>query len=330
MMKSRLKACLALNMVVAVCLLLSVNGSGSAQGRIADYHVMDDDASQTVATAELPWYIEKVNADDVWKSTAAGENILVAVLDTGIDAAHEDLAGKVVAGVNFSSGKTSADVNGHGTVTAGIITASFENLKGATGIAYNSSLLNVKVAGDNGFVNPDAVAKGIIWAVDRGAQVINLSLTLSQPSEEVEAAVKYAWEKGAVIIAAAGNSASAVPVYPASSPNVIGVAATDKNDRLTKWSNRGSWISVSAPGVDILSTLPSNKYAVKSGTSYATALVSGEAALLMAIAKDCNGNGRVNDEVRDAILKNTEMRADGATAGRVNVEKAVNSLMNRH
>lgn len=313
---------------IMVCAMLVPVRATAMYGSIAGYQDVRDVIITENTLPDLPWYIEKVQADAVWKTTSGGKDILVAVLDTGIDVKHEDLAGKVIESVNFTASKTADDLNGHGTVTAGIITASIENLKGATGIAYRSLLLNVKVAGDNGIVYPEAVAKGIVWAADKGAQVINLSLTLNQPSAEVEEAVRYAWDKGAVIIAAAGNTASVKPVYPAASPNVIGVAATDKNDRLAKWSNRGDWVSVSAPGVEMLSTIPQDKYAIKSGTSYATALVSGEAALLLAVARDRNANGRTNDEVRDAILRNTDVRLDGAYAGRVNLEKAVAALLN--
>lgn len=288
-------------------------------GRIADY-VTEDEKSIGGYAPPLQWYIEKIEADASWEATGGGVNVVVAVLDTGIDAQHEDLAGRVIKGVNFTTSRTTADINGHGTLIAGIITASMENLKGATGIAYRSSLLNVKVAGDDGFVNPEAVAKGIVWAVDNGAQVINLSLTLSKPHPQVEEAVRYAWEKGAVIVAAAGNTAGNRPAYPAAFPNVIGVAATDRDDKMTRWTSRGDWAGVSAPGVDIYSTLPSDKYAYKNGTSYSAALVSGEAALLFAVATDRNQNGAVNDDIRNAIIDNTD------TASRINVFKATKQL----
>jgi thermitase len=319
---------------MTLCLILSIILAGidnqkSAMGQIADF--TDSRHGKTVIESNyagaLPWHLERINAVNSWQVTKGGTNILVAVLDTGIDQNHEDLAGKVIDGVNFSASQTTNDLNGHGTLISGVISASIENLKGATGIAYNSSLLNVKVAGDNGFVDPEAVARGIVWAVDHGAKVINLSLTLGKPSATVEEAVKYAWSKGSIIVAAAGNTASTKPVYPAAYPNVIAVAATDKNDLMTRWSSRGDWVSVSAPGAEIYSTLPGNKYTYKSGTSFATPLVSGEAALLFTVAIDRNGNGVTNDEVKDAILNNTEARTDGRNAGRINVLKALDELL---
>ena len=140
----------------------------------------------------------------------------------------------------------------------------------------------------------------------------------------MEAALNYAWDKGAVIIAAAGNNFSSTPVYPAAYPNVIAVAATDKDDRLPRWSNRGDWVSLAAPGVDIYSTLPGDDYGYKSGTSQAAALVSGEAALLFTIAADTNGDGNVNDEIRHAIETSCdEVEKDELTKGRINALKAV-------
>jgi len=322
-----------LNLLGVTAIILGIVFSGishqSEAGRIADFQNSRNVKATNVSnnTIALPWHLEKINADDVWKATEGGANIVVAVLDTGIDENHEDLQGKVIESVNFSSSQTTNDVNGHGTAIAGIIAASVGNLKGTMGIAYNSSLLNVKVAGDDGFVNPEAVAKGIIWATNKGAKVINLSLTLNKSDEAVEEAIEYAWSKGAVIIAAAGNTSSNKPTYPAASLNVIGVAATDENDRLPKWSNRGDWVSVSAPGVDIYSTSPNGKYIYKNGTSFAAALVSGEATLLFAVAEDGNGNGITNDEVKEAIMKNTEMRTDVTNAGRIDVQKAVEQLL---
>jgi len=328
MRKRRLTTCLILLLVsLAACAALPLQGSaaGQQQGRIADFVGVETEPAALPSQA-LPWFLERVNAGDAWEPTAAGAHIIVAVLDTGIDESHEDLQGKVIASVNFSRSEGTGDVNGHGTLIAGIITASIENLKGTMGIAHGSSLLNVKVADDNGFVMPDAVVRGIRWAVDNGADVINLSLTLSRPSAAVEEAVRYAWDNGAVIVAAAGNTASMREVYPAATPPVIGVAATDQDDRTARWSNRGGWVSVSAPGTDILSTLPLDRYAVKNGTSYSSALVSGEAALLLVVARDRDGNGRINDEVRAAILNGTEATADGTGAGRVDVLKAVEYL----
>jgi len=294
-------------------------------GRVADLPQVGRTSAATVLPSQ--WHLAKIMADKAWQVTDSTPDIIVAVLDTGIDINHEDLAGKVKNSVNFSSSLTDGDIYGHGTLIAGLIAASEKDLKGATGVAYNCSLLNVKVADDAGFTTPEAIAKGIIWAADNGAQIINLSVVLTKPATIVEDAVKYAWSKGCLLVAASGNNAGIKPMYPAAYENVISVGATDQSDRLAKWSNRGEWVTVSAPGVDIYSTSPDDKYNQKSGTSFATALVSGEAALLYAIVVDRNDNGYINDDVRDIIRNSADTTANPDAKGRINVLKAVDAGM---
>lgn len=227
------------------------------------------------------------------------------------------MKGKVVDRVNFTS-SGGLDVRGHGTFVAGIIAAGADN-PGSPGLAYEAKLLDVKVAGDDGSTDARKVADGIIWAANRGAQVINISIVIDQQYAPLELAVDYAWKKGCVIVAAAGNGASSSPVYPAAYANVIAVAASDKNDDLANWSNRGDWVDVHAPGVDIYSTIPGNKYGTKNGTSFSTALVSGEAALLFTKAIDINNNSLFNDEVSNTILNNCDV-----TQGLENTLKRIN------
>ena len=293
-------------------------------GRVADFRSEDEKVAVTGVPSQ--WHLQKIMAEQAWKITAGSPNIIVAVLDSGIDIDHEDLSGKVLDSVNFTSSRTVEDVYGHGTLIAGLIAASVDNSMGATGVAYSSSLLNVKVADDAGFTEQVAVARGIMWAADNGADIINLSVVLTRPSQMVEEAVKYARDKGCVIVAAAGNNSGLRPMYPAAYQDVISVAATDQNDRLPRWSNRGDWVTVSAPGVDIYSTLPDDRYAERSGTSFATALVSGEAALLYAIAQDTNCNGFINDEIKDAIQNQTDVMLDVTGKGRVNAQKAAETF----
>ena len=272
------------------------------------------------------WALSKVMAPEAWQITSGESTVIVAVLDTGIDQTHEDLAGKVIASTNFTRSLTVADIHGHGTHMAGIIAAT-ENGIGITGLAHDISLMNVKVAEDNGTCNAETVAEGIVWAVDNGAKVINISLTFAEPWSPLKNAVDYAWGKGAVLIAAAGNNFGSAPAYPAAYPNVIAVAATDKDDHLPGWSNNGDWVSLGAPGVEIYSTLPGDGYGYESGTSTAAALVSGEAALLFTIAADTNGNGYVNDEVRHAIETNyDEVEIGELTKRRFNALKAAATM----
>jgi len=200
---------------------------------------------------------------------AAGQTtVRVAVLDTGIDITHPALNGKVVASVNFTDSGTATDVQGHGTHIAGIIASN----------AGNAEILNVKVAGDNGITNPETVAKGITWAVENRARVINISLAVKETNENLEKAVALAIERGVIVVAAAGNNGDAAPVYPAAYTGVTSVGATDNQSRVVSWSNGGAAVSATAPGVNILSTLPGGEWGVKSGTSQAAAQVTASIA----------------------------------------------------
>jgi thermitase len=263
-----------------------------------EIHALPGNTSDDNYSSEQ-WALQKIPG---WQTGSGGSEILVAVLDTGIDRRHEDLAGKVTKSVNFTESATTSDAIGHGTHIAGIIAATANNGIGITGLAPNCRLLNVKVADDKGIVWSSAAAKGIIWAVNKGAKIINMSLAIPTATPALEEAVDYAWSKGVVIIAAAGNTGTSMPTYPASFSNVIAVAATDINNSLWEKSNHGDWVNAYAPGVEIFSTLPGNSYGYKSGTSIATAYATAAAALIFGTVTDSNGNGFVNDEVT-AVLK---------------------------
>ena len=268
------------------------------------------------------WALDHIQIEELWRTTTSGSGVLVAVLDTGIDKSHEDLHGKVVDEANFTSSSVADDIHGHGTHVAGIIAACGDNGVGVTGVASHSQLLNVKVADDDGRCQATAVAQGIIWAVDRGAVVINLSIELREPSVELAEAVNYAWNKGAIVVAAAGNEGSQTPVYPAYYEHVIAVSATEQDDTLALLSNYGTWVDVAAPGFEIYSTLPGDEYGYKTGTSFATAYISGLAAILFDVLTDANGNGYLNDEVRTA-LENSCKQANGFEVGYGLIDAAI-------
>ena len=300
-------------------------------GFVATVSVQEQPAhreSATMASSDIyydkQWAIFKIMAPQAWEITSGDADVTIAVLDTGINRTHEDLVGKVIAEINLTDSTTVDDIYGHGTHIAGIIAATANNGLGVAGLAYNCRLINVKVADDSGVVWPSKVAKGIVWAVDNGADIINMSLFLPVPSRALEEAVNYAWSNGAIVIAAAGNYIGTSPTYPAYYSNCIAVAATDANDSIASWSGWGDWIDVAAPGVSIYSTLPKNDYGSKSGTSMATAYVSGVAGLLFTLVNDENGNGFVNDEVRLAIEHSCdETNIGGIGQGRINAFEAV-------
>ena len=245
--------------------------------------------------------ISQVSAPQAEQITSGSFDTIIAILDTGIDQTHEDLAGKVVASVNLTNSPTTADVHGHGTHIAGIIASSGDSTFGIAGVAPNCRLMNVKVADDSGACYSSVVARGITWAVEHGANIINMSLVIDSPSPQLQQAINYAWSRGVVVVAAAGNDMGTRLAYPAYYSNCIAVAAADADGHVASWSGNGAWVDVAAPGVKVYSILPDNGYGYKSGTSMAAAHVSGVAGLLFTTVSDDNGNGFVNDEVRAAI-----------------------------
>jgi thermitase len=287
--------------------IMSVAMNNPSPGFVADLGKFNSTADLPLRSLESErWDLLQIKAPDAWGLVGGGMDVIVAVLDNGIDETHPALLGKVIERVNFSNSPGIDTSRGHGTHIAGLIAATL-NRNGNSGMAYNAKLLDVKVAENSGQTDALKVAKGIIWAVDNGAQVINISIVISKPYPLLEYAVNYAWEKGCVIIAAAGNDGLSTPVYPASYPHVIAVGASDKNDNLAKWSGRGDWVDVAAPGVDIYSTLPGDKYGIRTGSSFSSALVSGEAALLFSNSIDQDNDEIVNREVEDMILSNCDI-----------------------
>lgn len=247
------------------------------------------------------WALYSLDVFDLWELSHEGTEVIVAVLDTGIDCNHEDLKGKVIASENFTDSDTVLDINGHGTHVAGIIAAYADNMSGIAGVAPDCFLLNVKVADDQGFVFTKSVAEGIMWAVDNGANIINISLAFHQSSTELCQAIDYAWAKGVLVVAAAGNTEQGTIIYPAYYDNVLAVTSTGESGSLAPLSNYAEWVDVAAPGVNIYSCLPDNSYGYKSGTSFATGHVSGIAALFYSTVMDVNNNGFINDEVRESV-----------------------------
>ncbi len=330
-----------LSVLLLLCLAASFlpfqalpGGSKSALGTVAviDYQPEPASYESAVVVSEdgysgRQWAIPKIMAPQAWEVTSGEAGIIIAVLDTGIDKGHEDLAGKVIAEVNFTDSPTANDIYGHGTHIAGIIAAAAHNGVGIAGLANDCRLMNVKVADDHGVFYSSAAAKGVIWAVDHGASVVNMSLVSTESSLELERAISYAWSKGAVVIAAAGNLIGTKMAYPACYSDCIAVAATDTNDCVASWSSQGDWVDVAAPGVDIYSTLPGNRYAGKSGTSMAAAHVSGLAGLLFVLGSDRNNNGFVNDEVRATIESGCDELDISPVKWRINAFNAVNRAL---
>jgi thermitase len=238
------------------------------------------------------WGLRKTGFENAWNSTL-GSGVRIAIVDSGADVRHEDLKQKIVRQRDLvNSDATVEDPLEHGTHVAGIAAAEADNGDGVAGGCPNCALLIAKVLDGEGLGTADDVAEGIIWGVDNGAKVINLSLGDRGNARVVRDAVDYATNKGAVVVAAAGNldhqNPRPTPIYPAAYPNAIAVAATNKEDQRPGFSNYGDWVDMAAPGVSILSTVPGGYYSF-SGTSVAAPHVSALASLLASQGLDRAG-----------------------------------------
>jgi subtilisin family serine protease len=280
-----------------------------------------------------------IKAPAAWEETKGREDIVVAVVDSGVDMDHPDLKNKIVnSGKDFINNDNDAtDDFWHGTFVAGIIGAQNDNAEGIAGVAWNCKILPVKVLDNTGFGPTDKVADGILWAADNGAAVINLSLGAETGTETLRAALKYAYDKGVVIVAAAGNANGNV-YYPAAYDTyVLSVAATDYNDTRAASSNYGARIDVAAPGVRILSTVPTwyfgpdvLPYGYGDGTSFSAAHVSGLAALIKGL-KTWLTPAQIMDIIRysadDVNASQFPGRDEYLGYGRINMEKALVPLI---
>lgn len=275
-------------------------------------------------TQGYQWYLSKIEATTAWDTTTGSSSVVVAVLDTGVLASHPDISGKVLVGYNFVSNSTdTTDDNGHGTAVAGLTSASTNNGVGMAAVSWANPVMPVKVLGADGSGSYSGISNGITWAADRGARIINLSLGGTSSSRTLQDAVNYAWNKNVILIAAAGNNGNNTAVYPAACSNVVAVSATNSTDGRPSWSNYGSYVDVSAPGVSVLTLSGASSYANWNGTSFSSPVTSGVVALMASANTSLSNAGIV-----DALLKNSDdIGAAGYDVyfghGRVNARRAV-------
>ena len=297
-----------------------------------DYVEPDYPAKATATTNDLylsqEWHLAKINASTAWDVTVGAPGVIIAIVDSGVSSTHPDLVGRLLPGYDFINGDADPqDDFGHGTGVAGAAAAAGNNGIGVAGVAWGSPLLPVKVLDATGNGTYSTMAQGIIFAADSGARIINLSLGGTAASATLQEAVNYAWSKSSVLIAAAGNNGNDVPVYPAACQNVVAVSATDANDARASFSNYGTYVDVAAPGVGILTTTAPDLYTARNGTSFASPVTAGVAALMASAWPQGSNAGIV-----DLLVNHTDdLGAPGADvyygSGRINAARAVDAAL---
>lgn len=267
------------------------------------------------------WHLTTIGAPSAW-TYATGAGITIAILDTGVDGTHPDLASKMVPGWNFySNNSDTRDVNGHGTTVAGAAAAATNNSIGVASVAGDAKIMPIRIADPSAYALWSTVAQGITYAADHGARVVNLSYEGASASSTIQQAASYLRSKGGVLFVAAGNTGTLDNTPPTTLMMVV--AATLQNDTHASWSTYGSFVDISAPGYNIISTAPGGAYWYCWGTSLATPIVAGTAALILSKRPD------FTPAQVDAILKSsaTDLGTAGADnyygAGRVNAAAAL-------
>ena len=286
----------------------SSDGYGEMNAARAFEELLEIDIPNVPTLGGNLWGLDNINAPDVWNgagefSGTKGSGAIVAVIDTGVDLDHPEFSGRIVAGYDFVDNDAIADDGeGHGTHVAGTIAGSDSDGVGISGVAPDSQIMPIRVLGDDGTGWTSDIVAGIRWAADQGADVINLSLGGGGYSPTMADAIRYASNKNSVVVMAAGNSGYSSPEYPAAHAvnNGIAVGAVNQDRNLASFSNRaGSEVLdyVTAPGVNIYSSIPGGSYDYYSGTSMATPHVAGVAALLKS-----HDNSLTSESIEDLII----------------------------
>lgn len=225
------------------------------------------------------WHLGRIGSPNAW-DVSQGAGVTIAILDSGVDGTHPDLAARLVPGWNFiDNNANTADVHGHGTAVAGAAAATLNNGVGVASVAGAARLMPVRIADANAYAYWSTVAQGLTWAADNGARVANISYVGVAGSLTVQNAANYMKSKGGLVLVAAGNNGVEESIAPTTA--MIPVSATNSSDALTPWSSWGSFVAVSAPGQDIWTTTRGGGYQAWWGTSIASPVTAGVVALMM-------------------------------------------------
>ncbi len=277
--------------------------------------------------SEQRTYLSAMGVTAAWDRGVTGDPaVRIAIVDSGVDVRHPDLAAKVVGSYNAVAGGTDVhDVVGHGTGTASAAAATTNDGVGIAGSGRDTSLLAVKVADVTGRIFTDDLAKGIVWAVDHGADVVNLSLGGPTSDRLEKAAVAYARDHDVLVVAAAGNEGTSAKQFPGALPGVVAVGATSAAGSVrAPFSSYGPWVDVAAPGRSIVVATPGGGYEVADGTSYSSPLVSGAAALLLSARPQSTAS-----QLAQALVGGTDSARFGFAHGLVHIDRSLDLLAPR-
>jgi type VII secretion-associated serine protease mycosin len=282
------------------------------------------------AARERQWQLAELNAEAAWR-LSNGTGVIVAVVDSGVDGSHPDLAGQVVPGIDLvqQSGTGQSDPVGHGTTVAGLIAGRGDDSRGVVGLAPKAKILPVRVLDEeNRYDDALIVARGVRWAVDKGAKVINLSLGGGGTSPALAAAIDYAFARDVVVVACTGNVTPPSPTdvwYPAREPGVVAVAGLERNtDSLWSGSITGPETTLTAPATDLFGARPGGFWRVQ-GTSFAAPLVAATAALIRSRWPEMSAANVINRLIRTARDLGPAGRDDSFGFGLVDPVAALSS-----
>jgi thermitase len=264
------------------------NDHAVAQALARSRHIKFAEVDRQVPLAYMPndpgyanaWHLPKIGSPRAW-DYSVGNGVTIAILDTGVDAAHPDLVNNLVSGYNTYDGNTDTrDVQGHGTRVAGTAAMAGNNSIGSAGVAFTSRIMPIRVTDLNGVGYISTLSKGITWAADRGARIASMSFNSVCGSSTLINAAQYMRSKGGVVVAAAGNSG--IDEGQTASDAITCVSASDRDDVKASWSSYGAYVDVAAPGTAIYTTTNGGSYGSVSGTSFSAPMTAGVYALMMA------------------------------------------------
>ena len=229
------------------------------------------------------WHLTKIGAPTAW-AASTGAGTIIAIIDSGVDGTHPDLAAQMVPGWNFyDNNSNTSDPYGHGTAVAGTAAAASNNAIGVASVAWGARLMPVRISDASGFAYWSTIAQGLTWAADNGARIANISYAVGS-SSTIQSAAQYMRNKGGVVAVSAGNNGIAETT--AASGTMIIVSATDSTDARTSWSSYGNFVDLAAPGQNIYTTVAGGSYGYWWGTSFSAPIVAGVAALVKTLRPD--------------------------------------------